>query len=96
MTFWLVKYIRSTHDKELFTTCPGLSIICVDPADSVRESSYVPIESVISFSHHFELRALKLSAVRAFNTAQKMVFSLTISLVNVTKSAVSCRFGQIN
>ena len=38
ITFWLVGNIRSIHSIELFITYVGLSIICVYPADDVRES----------------------------------------------------------
>ena len=36
--FWLVQVIRSIHDIELFIKSVGLSMICVYPADDVREA----------------------------------------------------------
>ena len=59
ITFCFVQKIRSVHDIELFTTWVGLSIICLCPAVTLRESSSRPAELVISFFHHLELRALK-------------------------------------
>ena len=37
ITFSLVQNIRSIHDIEIFITCVGLSLICVYPADDVRD-----------------------------------------------------------
>ena len=51
--------VRSMHDIEPFTARVSLSIICVYPADDVRKSSSRPADLVISFFHHFKLRALK-------------------------------------
>ena len=47
------------HDIESFTTCVGLSIICLYPADDVEESISWPVELVISFYDHIEQQALK-------------------------------------
>ena len=47
------------HDIEQFTAIADLSIICVYPADDVRESSSRLAELVISFFHNLALRALK-------------------------------------
>lgn len=38
IAFWLVQNIRSIHNVALFITCVGLTVICVYPADDVRES----------------------------------------------------------
>ena len=38
IAFWLVQNIRSIHGVALFITCVGLTVICVYPADDVRES----------------------------------------------------------
>ena len=38
IAFWLVQNIRSIHDVALFITCVGLTVICVYPADDVKES----------------------------------------------------------
>ena len=40
----------------------GLSVICLYPADDVRESSSRPEKLVISFLHNHELGALKSPA----------------------------------
>ena len=37
ITFSLVQNIRSIHHIEIFITCVGLSLICVYPADDVRD-----------------------------------------------------------
>ena len=50
--------MRSMHDIELLTTWVGLSIICLYPADDVRESIPCPTELVISSIHHLQHRAL--------------------------------------
>ena len=47
------------HGIELFTIWLDLSIICIYPADNLRESISCPAELVISFCHHLEQRALK-------------------------------------
>ena len=47
------------HDIELFTTWISLSIICLYPADNLRDSINGPVEAVISFCHHLEQQALK-------------------------------------
>ena len=59
ITFWLVQNIRSIHDTELFITCVGLSIICVYPADDVREAISRPAELVMPSFPQFVQRALK-------------------------------------
>ena len=51
--------MRPMHDIELLITWVGLLIICLYPADDVRESISCPIELVMSFFHHLEHRALK-------------------------------------
>ena len=51
--------MTSMHDIELLITWVGLLIICLYPADDVRESISCPIELVMSFFHHLEHRALK-------------------------------------
>ena len=38
IAFWLVQNKRSMHHIELFTIWVGLSMICLYPADNVRES----------------------------------------------------------
>ena len=53
ITFWLVQNIRSIQDNELFITCVGLSMICVYPADDVREAISQPAELVMSSFHQF-------------------------------------------
>ena len=47
------------HDIELFTTWVGLSIICVYPAEDVRDQISWPGVLVISFFHQLEQRALR-------------------------------------
>ena len=47
------------HDKELFPTWGGLSIICAYPAEDVRESICWPGVLVILFFHQKEEQALK-------------------------------------
>ena len=47
------------HDIKLFTVWVGLSIICLFPADNVREWISLPAELLISFYHHLEQQALK-------------------------------------
>ena len=47
------------HETELLITWVGLSIICLYPADDVRESISCPVELVISFFHHLDHQALK-------------------------------------
>ena len=44
ITFWLIQKIRSIQDMEPFMAWMVLSIICVYPADDVRESSSRPAE----------------------------------------------------
>ena len=51
--------MRSMHDIELLITWVGLSIVCLYPADDVRESVSCPTELVMAFFHHLEHRALK-------------------------------------
>ena len=53
ITSWLVQNIRSIHDIELFITYMGLSMICVYPADDVREAISEPAELVMSSFHHY-------------------------------------------
>ena len=47
------------HDIELFTALADLPIICVYPADDVRDSSSRLAELLISFFHNLALRELK-------------------------------------
>ena len=54
---------------------------------AVKPSSYIP---PLLFGLGVELDNLFAS-----NTAQKIKFSMRLSSVNVTKSAVSCGFGHI-
>ena len=51
--------MTSMHDIELLITWVGSLIICLYPADDVRESISCSIELVMSFFHHLEHRALK-------------------------------------
>ena len=46
------------HNIELFITCAGLSIICIYPADNVREFSE-PVELLMSSFDQFVQQALK-------------------------------------
>ena len=55
----LVQNIRSINDIELFITCVGVSMICVYPADDVREAISQPAELVMSSFHQFVQWALK-------------------------------------
>ena len=59
ITFWLVGNIRSIHGTELFITYVGLSMICIYPANDVRESISWPVELVMSSFHQFVQQALK-------------------------------------
>ena len=56
--FWLAQNKKSMHDIELFITRIVLSVICLYPADNVRELIFWLDELVISFCHHLEQRAL--------------------------------------
>ena len=51
------------HNIELLITRVGLSIICLYPADDLRESVSCPVELVMSFFHHREYLALKSPAI---------------------------------
>ena len=41
ITFWLVQNIRSIHNIELSVTCVCLSLICIYPADDLREKKFI-------------------------------------------------------
>ena len=73
--------MRSMHDlifsTKVFITRVGLSIICLYPADDVRELISCPAELVMSFFHHLEHRALKSSLI--IEHSGKSLFILLIS-----------------
>ena len=57
--FWLVQNERSVYDVELFTIWISLSIVCLYPVDSLRDSIYWPGEWVISFCLNLVQQTLK-------------------------------------
>ena len=68
------------HDKELLITRIGLSIICLYPADDVRDSISCPAGLLISFFHHPEHRALKSSVITEHKGSSSFILLISKSV----------------
>ena len=69
--------MRSMRNIELLITWVGLSVICLYPADDVRESIFCPVELVMSFFHHLQHLALK--SPKTIEHSGNSLFMLLIS-----------------
>ena len=73
------------HDIELLVTCVGLSIICLYPADDVRDSISCPTGLLISFFLHLEHQALKSPVITEHKGS--LSFILLISKSNLVQKS---------
>ena len=73
------------HDIELLITCVGLSIICLYPADDVRDSISCPAGLLISFFLHLEHQALKSPVITEHKGS--LSFILLISKSNLVQKS---------